>query len=291
VPRFRPPLLFLLVLALLTPACTGGGLLSRDDEVIRIGFVTTMEGADAEAGVGSRNSLELAVRGANARKLVPGHRLQVAPVNDKADPAVGATVAAGLAADPSVVAVVDQAYSSVSQATIPVLARQGIAQVSAASTSPSLTLGPFPVDAPKRVWPNYFRLVPNDLLQGDFAANYAFGRGGFRTAATVNDRDLYGQGLVTTFERRWRLLGAEITSSRSVAEDEPRLPAVAAAIARERPQVVYFGGQDTAATRDFKRITGTYGFDEFGDTTRRTLTVNQVSGGEWKPVRSGPLGQ
>jgi branched-chain amino acid transport system substrate-binding protein len=46
-----------------------------------------------------------------------------------------------------------------------------------------------------------------------------------------------------------------------------------------------------AATRDFKGITGTYGFDEFGDTTRRTLTVNQVSGGEWKPVRSGPLGQ
>jgi branched-chain amino acid transport system substrate-binding protein len=148
--------------------------------------------------------------------------------------------------------------------------------VSAASTSPSLTLGPFPVDAPKRVWPNYFRLVPNDLLQGDFAANYAFGRGGFRTAATVNDRDLYGQGLVTTFERRWRLLGAEITSPRSVAEDEPRLSAVVRAL---------------AATRDFKGITGTYGFDEFGDTTRRTLTVNQVSGGEWKPVRSGPLGQ
>jgi ABC-type branched-subunit amino acid transport system substrate-binding protein len=154
--------------------------------------------------------------------------------------------------------------------------------VSAASTSPSLTLGPFPVDAPKRVWPNYFRLVPNDLLQGDFAANYAFGRGGFRTAATVNDRDLYGQGLVTTFERRWRLLGAEITSSRSVAEDEPRLPAVAAAIARERPQVVYFGGQGTAAIQLASRLRGA-GYDGQimgGDAITSSDFIRKVRGAD-----------
>jgi hypothetical protein len=104
----------------------------------------------------------------------------------------------------------------------------------------------------------------------------------------VNDRDLYGQGLVTTFERRWRLLGAAITSSRSVAGDEPRLPVVAAAIARERPQVVYFGGQGTAAIQlaGGLREAGDDGPIMGGDAITSTDFIRTVRGAD-RPRRRG----
>ena len=34
-------------------------------------------------------------------------------------------------------------------------------------------------------------------------------------------------------------------------------------------------------------VTGRHTFDEFGDTTNRTLTISEVSGGEWHNVFSG----
>lgn len=37
----------------------------------------------------------------------------------------------------------------------------------------------------------------------------------------------------------------------------------------------------------FNGVTGTVSFDEFGDTTNKQLTVYQVKGGKWAPVKSG----
>lgn len=40
-------------------------------------------------------------------------------------------------------------------------------------------------------------------------------------------------------------------------------------------------------TKDFKGITGTHGFDEFGDTSNKVLTVYKVEGKKWKDAFTG----
>ncbi|MFI9105145.1 branched-chain amino acid ABC transporter substrate-binding protein [Streptomyces fildesensis] len=41
----------------------------------------------------------------------------------------------------------------------------------------------------------------------------------------------------------------------------------------------------------FNGVTGTVSFDEFGDTTNKQLTVYQVKGGKWAPIKSGVFNQ
>ena len=398
--RSAPHLVAILALTLSVAlsACGGGEPKVTSDHVSKIGFVTTLQDSDLETGVGARNSLELAVREANARHVLGDWRLEVVARNDKADPAEGAKIAAQLAADPAVVAVVDSTYSSVAAATIPVLGRSDIVQVSAANTNPGLTLGPFPTEAPKRVWPNYFRLVTNDLDQGRFAADHAWDRKGYRRVATVNDQQLYGQGLVAVFEQQWRRRGGVVTSTGTIEDGQKDVSELVGRLLGERADLVYYGGEsdegavlaaglyqagfkgnfmggDAIASSEFvadagghdgmlstsigqplgtqgpaKRftaaynsagfapdsyniygpltydagtvmikalatvlpkvdsvaearpllvqamgelgtvdgVTGQHSFDQFGDTQNRTLTVSQVSGGDWKVVFAGP---
>ncbi|HTE65401.1 MAG TPA: branched-chain amino acid ABC transporter substrate-binding protein, partial [Candidatus Binatia bacterium] len=40
-------------------------------------------------------------------------------------------------------------------------------------------------------------------------------------------------------------------------------------------------------TKDFKGVTGTHGFDEYGDTSNKVLTVYKVEGKEWKDAFTG----
>ena len=241
----QPVLLVVLAATLAACGSVDRGQARGGEHVLKIGLITTLQDSDLETGIGSRNSLELAVREANARHALGDWRLVIDARNDKADAAEGAKVAAQLAADPSVVAVVDSTYSSVAAATIPVLGRSSIVEVSAANTNPGLTLGPFPTEAPKRVWPNYYRIVANDLDQGRLAADHAWDSKGYRSVATVNDQQLYGQGLVTVFEQQWRRRGGRITSTGTIADDQKDFGALVGRLLRDHPDFVYYGGDTT----------------------------------------------
>ena len=75
------------------------------------------------------------------------------------------------------------------------LSKANITQISPANTNPTLTRGPKPDDAPKRIWPTYMRVATTDSFQGPFAADYALGEGGFKSAFVIHDKKTYGQGL------------------------------------------------------------------------------------------------
>jgi branched-chain amino acid transport system substrate-binding protein len=391
------------VLVLVAAGCSGGD----DSEgarstTVKIGFIGPLTGGLAELGIGMRNSIELAVRQANERNAVDGHTLVFVPVDDAADAERGRKDAERLAADPQVAGIIGTLNSNVSQEVAPVLAAAGIAQISPANTNPTLSRGPFPVDAPRRVWRTYHRVATTDLLQGPFGADYAFDKGGFSRVATVHNNKTYGQGLVAQFEKRWKERGGQVTTSRSVNPAQQDMAAVAHELLMTRPQFVYYGGDfpegltlllalraagfegplmggdgvfledfvsstkrqgegslatsigepvskletakrflaDYAAagyegetygafgplaydsaniliaalattmpsarsvraaradivravneTSGFKGVTGEHGFDEFGDTTNKALTVYKVDKGRWRDVFSGVFEQ
>ncbi len=155
------------------------------------------------------------------RARYPGTRSSSAAEDDAADPATGANAANKLASDPQVGGVVGTLNSSVSQSVAPVLSKANIIQVSPANTNPTLTRGPKPDDAPQRIWPTYFRMATTDTFQGPFAADYALGEGGFKSAFVIHDKKTYGQGLAEAFSKRFKDKGGTDRRHRHRQRERP----------------------------------------------------------------------
>ncbi|MFZ1412588.1 MAG: branched-chain amino acid ABC transporter substrate-binding protein [Micropruina sp.] len=190
-------------------------------------------------GLGIRNSVELAIKQANAAKAIPGWTLELAAEDDQATADVGANAATKLAADDAVVAVVGTLNSGVAQSVQPILNSANILMVSPANTGVSLTIGADPA-APKRTYPNYFRVCTTDAVQGPFAAQYLY-EAGFKKIAVVNDKKPYGQGLAMEVAKKFKALGGEVVADETVNKDEKDFSTVISLIKPKNPEVVYFG--------------------------------------------------
>jgi branched-chain amino acid transport system substrate-binding protein len=226
---------------------SGGGDAAEETKTVKIGVVAPLTGNLSELGLGIKNSVDLAVRQANEKGTVPGYELILAAEDDAADPATGANAANKLASDPQIAAVVGTLNSSVAQSVAPVLAKANITQVSPANTNPTLTRGPKPDDAPKRIWPTYMRVATTDTFQGPFAADYALGEGGFKSAFVIHDKKTYGQGLAQTFSQRFEEKGGKIAGTETVNENDRDFGAVVTQVIGTDADVVYYGGEYPAA--------------------------------------------
>jgi branched-chain amino acid transport system substrate-binding protein len=238
------------VLLLVLAGCsrdTGGGDAQEEKKTVKLGVIAPLTGPLSELGLGIRNSVDLAIRQANEKGTVPGYEIVLAAEDDTADPATGANAANKLASDPQVGGVVGTLNSSVSQSVAPVLAKANIVQVSPANTNPTLTRGPKPDDSPQRVWPTYFRTATTDAFQGPFAADYALGDGGFKSAYVIHDKKTYGQGLAESFSNRFKDKGGQVVGTDTVNENDRDFGAVVTKVIGAKPDMVYYGGEYPAA--------------------------------------------
>jgi branched-chain amino acid transport system substrate-binding protein len=237
-------------LLLIVAGCSrdsGGGDSQEEQKTVKIGVIAPLTGNLSELGLGIKNSVDLAVRQANEKGTVPGYEIVLAAEDDAADPATGANAANKLASDPQVAAVVGTLNSSVAQSVAPVLSKANITQISPANTNPTLTRGPKPDTAPKRVWPTYMRVATTDAYQGPFAADYALGDGGFKSAFVIHDKKTYGQGLAEAFAKRFEEKGGTIAGRETVNENDRDFGAVVTQVIASKADMVYYGGEYPAA--------------------------------------------
>jgi branched-chain amino acid transport system substrate-binding protein len=219
-----------------------GGSCDTSKGTLVIGMIAPLSGGVSAAGLGMKNSADLAIRQANERCAVTGYRLAFQPEDDQSVPQVAAQAATALASDPNVVAVLGTANSSTAQTAAPILAHENIVEVSAANTSPMLTLGP-DAAAPKRQFPTYFRLATTDLQQGPFGAQYLVQKAGKKRIAVIDDGKTYGVGLTQTFVPEAQQLGAEVVAQERVSEHDTDFSSVIARIRLTNPDAVYYGGE------------------------------------------------
>jgi len=244
--RFLQAVTMLGVLLLLAAGCSreeGGGQAAEPTKTVKIGVIAPLTGPLSELGLGIKNSVDLAIRQANEKKTVAGYNILLAAEDDTADPATGANAANKLASDPQVAGVIGTLNSSVSQSVAPVLARANIAQISPANTNDTLTRGPDFKDAPKRIWPTYFRVASLDSAQGPFGADYALGDGGFKTAFVIHDKKTYGQGLANAFAERFKEKGGQVLGTDTVNPGDRDFGAVVTKVIGAKPDMVYYGGE------------------------------------------------
>ncbi|MFI5806398.1 branched-chain amino acid ABC transporter substrate-binding protein [Streptomyces sp. NPDC051561] len=374
---------------------TGGG----SDTTVVLGFDGPLTGDLSALAVGARNSAQLAVDQANRNETVPGIRFELKALDDQALPGNGQQNATVLAGDKKVMGVVGPLNSSVAKSMQMVLEEAGLATVSPATTSPSLTQGDdWATGTKERRFKTYFRTATTDAVQGPFAAQHAFEKLKLSKVFVIDDKKAYGTGLAATFSEQFKKLGGTIVESDHITSGAKDFSAVVNKVKGSGADFVYYGGeypdagpltgqlkkagakipliggdgisdplfirhssaqangdycttvgapleqgaagkkfadtykaakftdpygayggyahdattalieavrsvaganggklpQDarakiTAAVQksSFEGVTGKVSFDEFGDTTNRQLTVNQVKDGVWKPLSSG----
>ncbi len=165
-----------------------------EDKVIKIGFLNDATGpisVYAEAFTFAANAA------ADTLSANDGYTFEIVEADSGCSGDLGGTAAQTLV-DSGVVGVAGAACSGASMAANAVLSAAGIPQVSYASTSPALS------DA--TAYPDFFRVVPSDAIQGDAMADMV-SASGVTSPALVHMTNAYGSGLADSFESYWTAMG------------------------------------------------------------------------------------
>jgi branched-chain amino acid transport system substrate-binding protein len=215
---------------------------------VKIGLDSPLSGDLSEAGLGIRNSVELAVAVANERHLVPGVRFALDARDDAADPRLAKANAAAFAADSALIGVVGPYNSSVALEMTPVLAQAGVAQVSPSNTLPALTWGTdYQSRGKTRPYSTYFRTVTTDAVQGPYLADYLRRNMQVANVAVVSDTKAYGAALAEEFATEFEYAGGKVVFRRAVEPGTTDFSAIVEQIRSSKAQLVYYGGESPEA--------------------------------------------
>jgi len=218
-------------------------------EQIHIAYWGVLSGADATLGVDSQRGVELAID-ARGGELV-GHEVLLTSEDAQCTPEGGATAAARLASDPTIVGLVGSNCSDETVGGIQAITDAGLTTISPSNTRPALT---DPARGPE--FAGYLRTAHSDAFQGKAVAEFAFNELGLTTAATIHDGSAYAQALQQVFADEFTALGGEIVLQEAIERGQTDMVPVLTRVAAEAPEFLYYpifiaeGGFITAQVRD-----------------------------------------
>jgi branched-chain amino acid transport system substrate-binding protein len=199
-------------------------------DTIKIGVAQPLSGPLAALGQDLLNGVNLAVAELNKGGYsVDGKvvKLEVVPVDDRADAATGKTVAQQLV-DSGVVAVIGHLNSGVSIETAPIYAAKDIPQI-AISTNPKFTQLGFPTT---------FRMVANDTLQARAIGSFAATQLGASRYAALDDGTPYGKGLADGAAEQLKAEKKEVVVRKSFDDKTTAFDALAGELKAARVEVI-----------------------------------------------------
>jgi branched-chain amino acid transport system substrate-binding protein len=164
----------------------------------------------------------------------------------KWDPGATSGDARKAAQDKSTIAYLGEFNSGASAISIPILNEAGILQVSPSNTATGLTraLGADKGE-PDKYYPSgkrtYGRVVPADHIQGAAQVSYQKDSGCTKTYV-LNDKEVYGAGLVKNVVAAAKTQGLEIVGNSGIDPKAANYRSVAGSIKASGADCVFFGG-------------------------------------------------
>jgi branched-chain amino acid transport system substrate-binding protein len=195
----RPAALALLLLA---GACRAGG-----DDALVIGLAAPV--GDGSFGDNTLYGAQLAVSEINARGGIDGRPIRLEALSDSGQDSTAISVAAKLAANTDVLAVVGHASSGPMLAAAPEYERAGLPAVATSATSTRIS----------RAGQYIFRVAGSDSANAAELARTAR-KLGARVAILYSNED-YGQSLESVFRNSLRETGAQVVASDPYLEEMP----------------------------------------------------------------------
>lgn len=223
------------IAATLLAACA-----AHAQDIVRIGHAGPLTGSIAHLGKDTEHGVRLAIEDINrSAPRIGGRavRFEMLSQDDAADPKQ-ATSVAHLLVDRKVAGVVGHLTSGASIPASFVYARAGIPQITPSATNPKLTQAGHATT---------FRLVATDLQVGAALGTFAHRSLGARTAAVIDDRTAFGQGLADEFARSFSAAGGAVVAREYTSDKATDFTAILTRVRALDPDIVFYGGVDAQA--------------------------------------------
>jgi branched-chain amino acid transport system substrate-binding protein len=173
----------------------------------------------------------LAVEHLNERGGILGRPVVADCIDDQSDPKQAVVVAHAICDDPDYVAVWGHGTSGTTIPAMPIYDECRMPLVAQGSNPQITTFG----------YDNVFQAVPNDLAQGNAAAEY-IDELGAKTVSVTHNKTIFGEVLAEVFRARAEQLGLEILSFQGInPEDADHTPTLTK-IKDENPDALYHAG-------------------------------------------------
>ena len=213
------------------------GMASAQEQVVRIGHVAPLSGAQAHYGKDNENGARMAIDDLNAQGItINGKKIkfELQAEDDASDPKQG-TAAAQKLCDSKVAGVVGHLNSGTTIPASKIYNDCGIPMVTGAATNPNLT---------KPGYKTTFRIIANDLALGAGLASYAADTLKLKRVAMIDDRTAYGQGVAEVFKKTAAAKGMEVVDDQFTTDKATDFMAILTAIKSKKPDAIFFGGMD-----------------------------------------------
>ena len=230
----------LTVLAALAAIAAVGTASAQDMQVVKIGHVAPISGAQASYGKDNENGARMAIDDLNTQNIVIGGKKikwELQAEDDAADPKQGAAAAQKLC-DAKVAGVAGHLNSGTTIPASKVYNDCGIPHITPSATNPNLT---------KPGYKTTFRLLANDLALGAGLAFYAADGLKLKTVAVIDDRTAYGQGVAEVFKTNAKAKGMTIVDEQFTTDKAVDFMAILTAVKAKNPDAIFFGGMDPQA--------------------------------------------
>ncbi|WP_407278671.1 branched-chain amino acid ABC transporter substrate-binding protein [Aromatoleum evansii] len=224
----------------LAAASLAAGAVHAKEVVVRIGHAGPLTGPAAAFGKDGENGARLAIEDANAKGIKIGGdtvKFELVSEDDQADPRTATTVAQRLT-DSGVKGVVGHVTSGASIPASRIYEQAGIPVITPSSTSPKLT---------QQGYKMTFRVIANDLQQGNALGKYAVDQLKAKKIAVIDDRTAYGQGLADAFANSVKTSGGQIAGREFTNDKATDFMAILTKIKALNPDAVFYGGMDAQA--------------------------------------------
>ncbi|RYZ11084.1 MAG: branched-chain amino acid ABC transporter substrate-binding protein [Comamonadaceae bacterium] len=218
----------------------GSATATAGAQVVRIGHVGPLAGAQAHYGKDNENGVRMAIAELNAQNLQIGGkpvRFEIQAEDDGGDPRQG-TAAAQKLCDAGVAGVVGHLNSGTTIPASKVYNDCGIPHITASVTNPALT---------KPGYQTTYRLIANDDALGAAVARYAADTLQVKKVAIIDDRTAYGQTVAAVFRQVAESRGVQVVDAQFTNDKATDFMAILTAIKAKAPDAVFYGGMDPQA--------------------------------------------
>jgi len=217
------------------------------DITVKLGAAGPLTGPISHIGKDGENGIRLAIEDANAKGITIGGqkvKFELVSEDDMADPRTATTVAQRLV-DAGVKGVIGHVTSGASIPASRVYEQAGIPVITPSSTSPLLTRQGFKMT---------FRVIANDLQQGEAMAKYATKKLGIKKVAVIDDRTAYGQGLADALSDSMRKDGAQVVAREFTNDKASDFTAILTKIKGLNPDAIFYGGMDAQGSPMLRQV-------------------------------------
>ncbi len=221
----------IIITSLLLAACAPAGPAASGGTVIKIATQSPLSGGLSSIGGDIKNGAELALEQMGGPLKEMGFNVQLAAYDDEGNPDKGVANAKQIVADPAILCVVGHYNSGVQIPSSEVYHTSGLANVSPANTSPTVT---------DRGYKEVSRLVGRDDIQGAAGAQFSVKKG-IKSAYVLHDKTAYGQGIAEFFKREAEAQGIKVLGFEGT-EEKANFDAILNPVLSANPEMIYFGG-------------------------------------------------